>query len=58
MLMNCQSPEENNSLETANWDPWNGLIAKCYPGTLWDSAAAMGQNHTIKNFQNITSRDM
>lgn len=28
MLMNCQSPEELNSLETAYWDPWNGLIAK------------------------------
>lgn len=28
MLMNCQSPEELNGLETAHWDPWNGLIAK------------------------------
>lgn len=50
MLMNCQSPEELNGLETAHWDPQNGLIAKCYPGTLGDSAAARSQNHTIKTF--------
>lgn len=50
MLMNCQSPEELNGLETAYWDPLKGLIAKPYPGTLWDSADALGQNHTIKNF--------